>query len=46
VTTRLYQFRGTVAAGASVVAADRYDAAVGADGSWAIVLVLNPGATS
>lgn len=43
VTTRLYQFRGTVAAGASVVAAGSYDVAVGADGSWSIALVLNPG---
>jgi hypothetical protein len=43
VTTGAYRFAGTTEPGASVVAAGRYPAEVGADGSWEIVLMLNPG---
>ncbi len=37
------RFEGTVAAGVTLVAAGRYPVEVADDGSWAIVLRLNPG---
>jgi hypothetical protein len=43
VDTRAYRFRGTVEPGASLVAAGRYDVPVDPDGTWSIVLMLEPG---
>jgi hypothetical protein len=43
VTDRALRFSGTTEPGAAVVAAGRYPVEVAADGSWSIVLMLNPG---
>lgn len=43
VTERAYRFRGATEPGATVTAAGRYQVDVAADGTWAIVLMLNPG---
>lgn len=43
VTTRTLRFEGRTEPGAVVTAWNRWDAKVDADGSWSIVLVLEPG---
>ncbi|MDJ0961777.1 MAG: hypothetical protein QNJ88_14045 [Acidimicrobiia bacterium] len=43
VTERSYRFAGFTEAGATLTAAGRYPVEVAADGSWSIVLILNPG---
>ena len=42
-TERSYRFAGFTEPGATLTAAGRYPVEVAADGSWEIVLVLNPG---
>lgn len=43
VTERSYRFAGFTEPGVTLTAAGRYPVEVGADGSWEIVLILNPG---
>lgn len=43
VTERSYRFAGFTEPGATLTAAGRYPVDVAADGSWAVVLILNPG---
>jgi len=42
-TESIVRFEGTVEPGCVVIAAGRYPADLAADGSWEVVLVLNPG---